>query len=397
MNVCAGCFGNDHFSRWVSENGQPGICDFCDSDEIMTAVVSIEDIAEEADRIFRGKYQLGEECRCFSDDDKTYYEQRGDPYSDLLAEELACDESVLSAIIEKLPDCSDRDISQGEEPFYDDCTNYELISDAEERDRQANEEHWYENRFTYQWDDFCRTVKFERRFFKIQEILDELFGEKQDYENGNIKPVYMLERGRKIYRARQLGNGLTGTQLQENPSQALSAPPPQFAVAGRMNVEFIPVFYAAFNKETAVSELRPSKGDTVIVGEFLVKDAIKVFDFTAFDVNEGDDPFEKYSHTRYDFIKQMQEAISRPVGATEKPLEYIPTQIAAEYLREIFNCDAIIYDSSIVGDRDAGNRNIAIFRGKADFIDDECSSLEFVGYETCSVSAVRYELHISKF
>lgn len=359
--------------------------------------MSIEEIAEEADRVFRGKYQRGEEHPCFDDDDRTYYEQYGELYSDLLAEELACDEAVLSAIIDNLPDCSSRDISQGAEPFYDDTANYEPVADAEERDRKANEEYWYENRFTYQWEDFCRIVKFERRFFKIQNILDELFDEKQHYVSGHIKLIYSLERGQRIYRARQLGNGLKYEQLQKIPSQVLSAPPSQLAAPGRMNVEFIPVFYAAFHKETAVSELRPSTGDTVAVGEFSVKGEIKVFDFTVFDTKESTYEGEKYRHTRYEFITQMQKAISRPLGAAEKQLEYIPTQIAAEYLREIFGCDAIIYNSSVAGDGNPDNRNIVIFRNTADFTGEERSPLEFVGYETCLVSTVSYGLRFDKF
>jgi hypothetical protein len=396
MAVCAGCVQNDSLSKWIAETGRSGECDFCKSDDD-TKIVTVEELAVKADALFRGKYQHGETYPEFDDSDRVWHNQYGRPYEEILGEELECDEPLLRVVIENLPDCSSRDISQGEEPFYDDGANYELIADALTRERRDIEEYWYENRFTYQWEDFCKIVKFNRRFINVQEHLDALFGDKAQYESGIVKPVYNIKRGQKIYRARRFGGGLTEKHLEEDPARSLSAPPPEMTTAGRMNVEFIPVFYAAFKKETAVSEIRPSKGDTVIVGEFFLTKEITVFDFTAFDAADSVEFSEKHEHTRYDFIKQMQEAISRPLGAFEKRMEYIPTQIAAEYIREIFHCDAIIYNSSITGGDAGDNRNIAIFRSDIDFLDGEAGVLEYAGCGKCWIAGVRYDVHDEDF
>jgi hypothetical protein len=75
-----------------------------------------------------------------------------------LANDLECEPHVLSAIIEELPDCDHCDIAQGGERFYTDA-NYERISEAEKRFQAEEEERWYENRFTYQWDNGMNSAK----------------------------------------------------------------------------------------------------------------------------------------------------------------------------------------------------------------------------------------------
>lgn len=47
-------------------------------------------------------------------------------------------------------------------------------------------------------------------------------------------------------------------------------PPPALAKTGRMNAERIAVFYGAFHVQTAIAEIRPSIGTTVVTGVFKV-------------------------------------------------------------------------------------------------------------------------------
>jgi hypothetical protein len=300
------------------------------------------------------------------------YDRHGEPYRDILANDLECDEAIVDAVADHLPDCSGQDIQDGAEPFYDDCTNYESLAAVRKRLAQEEEERenerWYENRFRYQWGDFCATVQYERRFFKTKELLDELFGNPEEYDQGSIRPVYALTVGTKIYRARLLDEDFTEERLKHNPGKELGAPPKERARAGRMNVEYIPAFYGAFCEDTAIAEIRPSIGDEVAVGEFVVQKELKVFDFTAFARSHGAEWKECYAHTRYDFITQMQDEISKPILPFKKEREYIATQIVAEYLREYFNCDAVIYQSSMHRDEKLDNRNIVILNRGADFV-----------------------------
>jgi hypothetical protein len=141
-----------------------------------------------------------------------------------------------------------------------------------------------------------------------------------------------------------------------------------------MNVEYIPAFYAAFSKNTAIAELRPSIGDEVVVGEFSLRRRLRVFDFTAFDRRYRGDRQSVYAHTRYEFISQMQGEISKPISPFERQREYIPTQIVAEYLREHFGCEGVIYASSMHKDESVDNRNIVILNRGVEFVGTESES-----------------------
>ena len=299
---------------------------------------------------------------------------------------------MVEAIIENLPDVSWHDISQGDEAFYDDSASYESVAEVEAEERAEQEEYWYERPFVYQWEDFCKKIQYERRFFKIKEPLDELFGKPGEYESGPINPVYALKPGQKIFRARILDDGLTEDVLSQNSETHLGAPPRDRAPAGRMNVEYIPVFYGAFSEDTAVAEIRPGIGDEIAIGEFALQREVKVFDFTVFSRAPRERWDEVYSHTRYDFIRQMEDQIGRRVLPHERQRQYIPTQVVAEYLKEYFGCEAVIYGSSMFRDRSAENRNI-VFLPKADgFVGGDAAVLKYERYTVKEVMDVTYSL-----
>jgi len=369
LKLCTECVGSKKFSDWIDANGQTGECDFDPSHGGSHKVIDIERFAVEVDRFFRDNYQVGEEYPSSDgDSDRVIYQQFGSPYEEILAEDLECDNEIVDAISQQLPDAGHYEIAQGDTPFYDDSLNYESTAEAEKRGYDDWQEHWYENRFTYQWQEFCATVQYERRFFETKKPLDQLFGAPAEYDQGTVKPVYLLKAGTKLYRARMLDNEFTEEVLRANPARELGAPPKDKARAGRMNVEYIPAFYGAFCEETAIAEIRPGIGDEVAVGEFVLTRDIRVFDFTAFSRGQVTDRKELVAHTRYDFITQMQDEISKPISPFAMQREYIATQIVAEYLREYFACDAVIYKSSMHRDDKMDNRNIVILNKGAEFV-----------------------------
>lgn len=398
-NICAKCIGNTNFAEWIVRNGSRGECSFDLSHGRMNPVVTVEAFAEEVDRFFRENYQLGEEYMYGTpDSDNASYATYGEPYKEILAGELECDESVIDAVAKNLPDCDWHDITQGGECFYDDCANYEAIKAANNRWRADEEEYWYENPFSYQWNDFCQTVQFNRRFFKTKELLDRLFGKPEEYHEapGPVRPMYFLESGTKIFRARVLDDVFTEQRLEEDPAGELGAPPSRLARSGRMNVEYIPAFYGAFSQETALAELRPSIGDEVAIGEFFLSEALRVFDFTIFSKKSDTKRKDFSAHTRYDFITQMENEISKPIRPFEKQREYIATQIVAEYIREYFECDAVVYRSSLHKNTEIDNRNIVIFSKGREFVGRE-QALILSGHSIATVEDVLYETFFNPF
>src|SRR5579871_5418943 len=327
--LCAKCITARPFATWIRKNGRLGQCDFDFDHGKRGSVVAVNEFAIHVDDYFREHYQLGEEeSYVTASSDNVSYRQRGSPLQEILADDLCSDsDAVIEAIIENLPDVSHREIQKGADPFYDDTANYESIAKVEARQRAEQEEYWYERRFVLQWEDFCEKVQYERRFFKTKELLDSLFGKPTEYEGGPINPIYMLKAGKMIFRARLFDGDFNEQTLGRNPETQLGAPPRDSARAGRMNVEFIPAFYGAFSEDTAVAEMRPSIGEEVAIGQFVLHRDVKVFDFTAFSRAPHDNWKAVYGHTRYDFIQQMEDEISRPVLPYEKQRQYISTQI----------------------------------------------------------------------
>src|SRR5262249_24396327 len=235
-------------------------------------------------------------------------------------------------------------------------------------------------------------VQYTRRFFQIKEPLDELFGDPNEYQGGTIKPVYVLPHGERIYRARLIDDSFTHEMLDRNPVAELGAPPREEARAGRMNVDFIPAFYAAFSEETAVAAIKPSIGEEIAIVEFVLQRELKVFDFTAFARAGHEQWRDMYAHTRYDFINQIEAEISKPIMPFDKQREYIPTQIVAEYLKNYFGCDAVIYRSSMTKGRSAESRNIVILNKGQPFAGTEAAALSLSKYWIKEILNVKYEL-----
>lgn len=399
MHVCPKCIMSNRFQKWIRRTGERGQCDIVENHGNRCRVVTIRDLAEYVDEIIRDEYQLGGEDSFYDgDSDRVYYEQRGSSLLDIISDQLLCDEDLAEKIIESLPDVSDRDIAQGDEPFYDSTANYEKIADVEASNRAARDEYWYINRFSFQWEDFCECVKYKRRFFRAKELLDDLFGKPSEYEGGGpVNPVYLLKSPLSVYRARVLDASFTEDSLNADPAKEVGAPPRDKATAGRMNVEFIPAFYAAFSEQTAVAETRPDIGEEVAIGEFILQKDVKVFDFTVFTLSEAEDKRHSYAHTRYDFIEQMEGEMSRQVRSHEKRRDYIPTQIVSEYLTVYFGCDAIIYHSAVVSGRSKEHRNV-VFLPRADpFVGGGNAILKFSRFQILRVEDVNYTLSDIRF
>lgn len=397
--LCSKCIGDAAFSQWIKNNGERGLCDYDESHGKKNFVVSIDVFAEHVDEYFRNKYCFGgQEIINGPDID---FDQYGDSYKEILENDLECSSELVEEMAYYLPDDDGR---SGGEPFYDDCQNYELITvaaereDARQREEAEWEEHWYQERFAYKWDDFCNTVKYKRRFFKTIDVLTDLLGKAEEYEVGKIKPIYMLKADTPIFRARLLNDTFTREKLDSDPARLLSAPPSIETRPGRMNVEFIPVFYGSFSRETALAEIRPSIGDTLAIGLYLLTRPLKVFDFTAFDNLDKvkglhDEEISRiYSHTRYEVIQHAQSQISRPIAQDKRQLEYIPTQIIAEYLSEHFGCDAVIFKSSLFETHTSSERNIVIFNKGTEFVAEGNALLRYVSHQLKSVDNVTYQV-----
>lgn len=391
--VCVDCLSDGALRTWLEQTGTEDDCEF-DSEHVGVTCVTIEELAEEADRWFQEHYQPGGatfEVDPDPENDRVYHGTEGDPYEEIFAEELGGSDEVNQAVIDALPDVSDRDIMQGAEPYYTDAHNFEPIEEARAREKADQDDYWFENRYTFEWAEFCKQVQFSSRFFGIKQKLDELFGAPDEYGEGPVKPLYDLPAAETLYRARLMRDELTEEVLNAQGAAKLGPPPPDRTQGGRMNVEFIPVFYAAFSKTTVVGELRPGVGDSIAIGKFQTRVPLRVFDFTVFERRAADRK-HFFEHSRYDFVTQVQAEISRPVRPHERQREYIATQIVAEYLKSFFGCDAIIYRSSMQRDATDDNRNIVILNREGFVGNEDPCVVSYVDWSLQEVTDVKYTI-----
>lgn len=128
------------------------------------------------------------------------------------------------------------------------------------------------------------------------------------------------------------------------------------ASEGRANPKGIPYLYIATDKETAMSEVRPSLGAILSIGKFKPTRELKIIDFS---VHQGEMKF--FLQEPNDIEKteavwtDMDNAFSVPTSNTNFNSDYVPTQIIAELIKSL-GYDGIAYKSSL-----ANGHNIVLF------------------------------------
>ncbi|WP_340820564.1 RES family NAD+ phosphorylase [Polaribacter pacificus] len=132
-------------------------------------------------------------------------------------------------------------------------------------------------------------------------------------------------------------------------------PPNELATGGRANPKGISYLYIANSLKTALYETRSTIFDYVTIGEFVVKEELKIISFR----NIETDPIywsEREDIEYLPFIYTLQKELSLPIRKKDKTLDYIPTQYICEYIKSL-GFDGVEYQSSLF----AEGYNLAIF------------------------------------
>lgn len=351
--VCGKCIRNAGVREFIADHSSSARCSFCKRrrtalfDSVVEFMLErIEEDYEDATGVLpyesaEGGYQAA----------PTYTSW------ELLTEQIPLDlapqylDSLLGAIEARIPDYAwcDRD------PFA--LSNFELLS--------------------YSWEAFCRIVKRRTRYFFQSTkrntkafvrdellapvaLLREIAGLAE--ERGLIKE---FGKGLVLYRARHQGRG-------ERLRTALDLGPPlahQAVRANRMNPPGIPVFYASRDAETALAETRDGRG-TYVLGRFITRKPLLLLDLVA--LPEAMDYFtlDSESHQFANFLEGFSKEIARPVDRDNRNhIEYVPTQIVAEYFRVVYrtrgrSVDGILWRNA----SRAGKQSCALFASQADLV-----------------------------
>ena len=99
------------------------------------------------------------------------------------------------------------------------------------------------------------------------------------------------------------------------------------ATEGRANPKGIPYLYLATKRDTALAEVRPWIGSLITVGQFRIKQRLKLINCTIGDPKEwlslGTElPQKKREETAW---AQIDKAFARPVTPSDDSADYVPT------------------------------------------------------------------------
>ncbi|MDR1060094.1 MAG: RES family NAD+ phosphorylase [Clostridiales bacterium] len=216
------------------------------------------------------------------------------------------------------------------------------------------------------WEQFAESIKYKNRFHSGMFNADA-------FASFLTKIARRHVAGTEFYRAR-IARGRGGFAAGE-----MGAPPPGKRSAGRINPEGIGVLYMASDDRTALSEVRANTFDYVAVGRFRAARDVKVVNLSGI---SGTSPFlyqgelEKYAANRKVF-QEIAAEIAKPLRRSDSPIEYLPTQYIAEFIKSQ-GYDGVEYASALM----EGGHNIALF--------DEALA-ECVGVNTIEVAKIQYE------
>lgn len=312
-DVCLDCIRNPDLSALHAEHSHSGSCAFCGQDDAIVAPAAVIQ-----DRIM--------ECLLMS------YEQLDDagvPYDGREGGYQISHESGFEIVSNELSGVVS-------DEFLEEVADKAMDSEWVEKDWALL--HPYQ-RLTGGWEDFCRTIRHRLRYsFAFEPETDEGHPDSTSPVKtligiSNLVDAYELIRtvkaGTEVIRLR------VSTQEKYSSIGLVGSPPHQHAKANRMSAAGIPMFYGAFDLDTAIKETWDGINSAICSkGTFVTKHDIRVVDFTGLPPvpgywsNPGRDQLATIR-----FMHDLARDISKPVQRNSSvDLLYAPTQVVAEYL-----------------------------------------------------------------
>lgn len=196
----------------------------------------------------------------------------------------------------------------------------------------------------YSWEAFSKLVKHRTRFvfFRVS-TADRSYGESEPYEfldslRSTVTDTNLLRTiptGQKWFRAHE--HPATETLAG---AERLGTPPPQLASHNRMSPAGISMLYVAKDAATAAAEISsgPPTGSVFTIAEFENLRPLRVLDLSTIEaVPSLFDTERRHMRMALIFLRHFAEEISKPISDSEKPYEYVPTQVITEYFRHLFH------------------------------------------------------------
>lgn len=384
QHVCGGCAIDPYVVKIIKTDGILATCSFCKK---RRKTIDLSDLADMVHEVFvKYAHQADDIPHVKHDSDNAWYEQGGKTPSDIIQEEiLECELELADALVAHLADKYARDVIRGAADYYNQTSQeWEL-------------EVPYSPVHAEQWATFVESVKHRSRFFNrdqqayLKRLLTPLL--RGDLHHGTPPIVEIGNEHssiRHIFRAREASNLSLRRVIYENLTCELGPPPPTLRTQGRMNAAGVAAFYGCTDVNTCVAEIRAAVGATAVVGEFEFLRPVRVLDLRLLNrsavvgLSWFDPEFaEKAAYGR--FIRGLHNIIRAPVLPGAESLDYLPTQMLAEYLAREADppIEGVIFVSSLTSEPDHGAHsdgarttgiNIVLFESASSIVKDTDAS-----------------------
>lgn len=341
--VCASCLKDEFIRGLCGANGRQLRCCGCDRQEELGA--PIDKIAG----------RIRDNLQRHYEPDIGLYPGYELTLSQIVSHAIGCDNAVVSeaiaSILEDEEPAEESGDSLDEDSFYYPGQSYSRVRspfDSEEHER------WY---VVSDWDHVARDLVHGRRFFNdgarefFTRLLNEAMAATAQEAPDSTAVMRLLPRGAAIFRSRVSKDEGQTRLFREQPAQQLGAAPRSVAANNRMSAAGVPVFYGSAELETCIAEVRPSIGDTVVVGQFRTSRTLKLFDFTRLDYRLRHQPLSlldpKHEQRSMDrtLLSYLHEEIAKPTRSNDTG--YVMTQALTEFIRygRLENFDGVVFQS----------------------------------------------------
>lgn len=340
---CENCFDENEIVKFIRNSSDVGNCDYCKSEGVYVAFVSVvgEFIREGIEREYES-IDYGYEKYLEEEDD---YKRKGESVEEILTYTkcIFSDNLTMEAQDKLLSDLLDSSAPFGQDADYDWIQSDDLVEQSSLYKQESTSEY-------QSWEMFKKVCKYHSRYF---DLLDER------YKRNSILKAFtsvfkdmtkILPKGTIMYRARPW-EGREEQQLTDDILLCELSPAPQLRTQNnRMSPAGISYMYLGDDINTCIREISSNKvHQHYLLGKFQTRKNLKIIDMTRIPNIEIPSCFsEEFSVSQKwltDFIKDFEDEISQPLEEEEKPLEYVATQVLAEYIRKV-GYKGISYKSS---------------------------------------------------
>lgn len=361
-HICSDCVGEPFLRCFViAEALNENSCDYCDSD---LPSAKIWAVAEKCDKVLATFYEDSSETMA------VVHFGHVPAGTDLLTtiQELAVvSKSAASDIMETLQTIwYNRDAGESK---YGDGEPWFVL--------RAN----IESPLLTTWFEMESSLRGEARYInpKVMAFMEEIFSKISNDQTAEGASV-LVDAGpgsayETFYRARVFQSNAELLKALRNPEKLLGSPPLGVGSGGRMNAAGLPAFYGATKAETALAEVRPPVGSSVVVAQFTAIRPLKLLNLKVLgqvDLPRSASLFDEATEVaaqRRDFLRALSGKMTLPVLPENQDHDYLITQVVADYLatHPSASIDGLLYPSVQVdeGDPDERGENIVLFHKAA--------------------------------